>query len=210
MYDVVFWDWNGTLLDDCAASLSCVNEMLDETGESHIDLEKYYLLMDTPIMKFYTGLYGTNELDFDKISHSFQTSYEKRLKKIKLMPFAREALSRNKNLGIEQVIVTSAKADAVERLVCQYGIRDFFEDIIGADDHKAASKIERAAQYFNEKGYNKNRAMMVGDTLHDFETASALGIDCVLITKGHQGEKILKKCGCTVIDSLYELSVIIK
>ncbi|HZJ75176.1 MAG TPA: HAD family hydrolase [Clostridia bacterium] len=210
MYDVVFWDWNGTLLDDCEASLLCVNEMLDKTGESHIDLEKYYSLMDTPIMKFYTGLYGTDKLDFERISHSFHTSYERRLKEIELMPFARKALSRNKNLGIKQVIVTSAKADAVERLVYRYGIRDFFEDIIGANDHKAASKIERAAQYFNEKGYSKSRALIVGDTLHDFETASVLGIDCVLITKGHQGEKILKKCGCTVIDSLCELSMIIK
>lgn len=210
MYDVVFWDWNGTLLDDCAASLSCVNEMLDETGESHIDLEKYYSLMATPIMKFYTGLYGTNELDFEKIAHSFHSSYERRLKEIELMPFAVETLSRNRNLGIKQVIVTSAKGDAVEKLVYKYGIRDFFEDIIGANDHKAASKVERTTQYFNEKGYNKSRAMMVGDTLHDLETANAIGIDCVLITKGHQGEKILKESGCTVISSLNELLMIIK
>ncbi|HZK21199.1 MAG TPA: HAD family hydrolase [Oscillospiraceae bacterium] len=210
MYDVVFWDWNGTLLDDFTATFSCVNEMLDETGGSHIDFERYYSLMDTPIKKFYIGLFGTNELDFDKISQSFRTSYNKRLNKIKLMPFAKEVLSRNKDLGIKQVIITSANKKAVEQLVFQYGIRDFFEDIIGANDHKAASKIERAAQYFNEKGYNKSRAMMIGDTLHDLETANALGIDCTLITKGHQGERILKQLGCRVINNLNELSEIIK
>lgn len=210
MYDVVFWDWNGTLIDDCEAALSCVNEMLDETGDSRIDIDRYYSLVDTPIINFYIGLYGREQLDFNKISCDFHASYERRLDGIELMEGARKALSRNRDMGIKQVIITSSHTDEVKELTKRYGIDGYFEDIIGAFDKYAKGKTQRALEYFKHKGYNARTAVMVGDTLHDFDTANALGIDCVLITKGHQGGEILKSAGCPLIDSLAELTEIIE
>ncbi len=97
MYDIVLWDWNGTLLDDCETALCCVNEMLDEMGESHIDLEKYYSLVDTPIIKFYIGLLRTDKLDFDKISRDYDRAYNNRIHDIGLMQGAREILEHNRS-----------------------------------------------------------------------------------------------------------------
>ncbi|OQA49894.1 MAG: 5'-nucleotidase [Firmicutes bacterium ADurb.Bin300] len=210
MYDIVLWDWNGTLLDDCETALCCVNEMLDEMGESHIDLEKYYSLVDTPIIKFYIGLLRTDKLDFDKISRDYHRAYNKRIHDIGLMQGAREILEHNRSLGITQVIITSAQKSDVQKLVRYYGIEEYFKDIIGASDKLAAQKITRALEYFEENKLDRKTAIMVGDTLHDLDTANALCIECALITKGHQGEKILKNAGCIVINSLYELSKIIK
>lgn len=210
MYEVIFWDWNGTLIDDCEAAFSCVNEMLDKSGDSRIDMQKYYSLIDTPIIKFYIGLHKSDKLDFAKISREFHDAYERRISDIKLMQGAEKILSGNRDMGIKQAIITSSHTDEVERLTQYYGIRDYFEDIIGASDKNAASKMARALEYFNKKGYNKKTAIMVGDTLHDFDTANALGIDCVLITKGHQGREILKKADCALIDNLSELTEIIQ
>lgn len=210
MYEVVFWDWNGTLIDDCGAALSCVNEMLDGTGDSRIDIERYYSLVDTPIIKFYIGLYGRQRLDMNKISRDFHNAYERRLDGIELMEGARKALSRNRDMGLKQVIITSSHTDEVKDLTKRYGIDGYFEDVIGAFDKLAKGKTQRAVEYFKHKRYNAKTAVMVGDTLHDFDTANALGIDCVLITKGHQGAKILKSAGCPLIDSLDELTGIIE
>ena len=46
---------------------------------------------------------------------------------------------------------------------------------------------------------------MVGDSVHDFEVASALGVRSVLYSRGHQPRETLEATGAVVIDSLREL-----
>ena len=46
---------------------------------------------------------------------------------------------------------------------------------------------------------------MIGDTTHDYETARALGADCVLYAGGHQCREKLEKCSCPVIDEIEEI-----
>ena len=71
----------------------------------------------------------------------------------------------------------------------------------------AESKVKRAVDYLEsleqKTGEQKLRekAVLLGDTVHDYEVAQELGIDCVLFTCGHQDRKSLKACGCPVYDS---------
>ena len=46
---------------------------------------------------------------------------------------------------------------------------------------------------------------MIGDTEHDFEVASAIGLKPVLYSKGHNSRKILEKIGVPVIDNLMDV-----
>ncbi|HQB84171.1 MAG TPA: HAD hydrolase-like protein, partial [Candidatus Rifleibacterium sp.] len=48
--------------------------------------------------------------------------------------------------------------------------------------------------------------IMVGDTLHDFDTAVAMGIPCVLIAAGHNSKKRLQASGAPVFDSIEEFA----
>ena len=207
-YDYVLWDWNGTLLDDVCAALDCVNEMLDGLNRERIGLERYCELIDTPIINFYYGLFGTRDIDFNTISEQFHTAYGKRVDGLRLMPDAERMLGYIHGLGIKQLIVTSAHAGDVRRQISKRGIERYFECIIGADDKYARSKTERAQLYF--KQLPQARLLMVGDTLHDLQTARALGADCVLLTSGHQGPSVLAAADCFVTDGLDTLVDILK
>ena len=47
--------------------------------------------------------------------------------------------------------------------------------------------------------------LMIGDTDHDAEVAAAMGVDCVLLSCGHQSREKLEKCRCLfVADSATE------
>ncbi len=208
-YDIVFWDFNGTLIDDFRAALDCVNEMLLEEGGAPIDIERYYALVDTPIINFYTGLYGSEDIDFIRIARDFHDRYDKKVGTIPLMPYAEELLRKNQAAGMTQIIITSSHREEVRGLVEHYGVADCFDDILGASDQYAAGKLNRAVDYFTKKGFDRSGALFVGDTLHDRDVADALGVDCVLLSSGHQGGDILRKAGCRVVDSLIELEKII-
>ena len=45
-------------------------------------------------------------------------------------------------------------------------------------------------------------AVLIGDTVHDFEVSCALSVDCLLIANGHQSREALLKCGVPVLDDI--------
>ena len=47
--------------------------------------------------------------------------------------------------------------------------------------------------------------VLVGDTDHDYEVATNLGIDCILISHGHQSRTRLNNLNSQVIENLDQL-----
>ena len=52
-YSHIFWDFNGTIIDDVGNALQCVNDMLERKGRQPITLDDYYTYVETPIIGFY-------------------------------------------------------------------------------------------------------------------------------------------------------------
>jgi len=52
---------------------------------------------------------------------------------------------------------------------------------------------------------NGGEALLIGDTTHDFDVATEIGADCILVASGHQNHKNLQQCGVPVFDSIKEL-----
>lgn len=50
---------------------------------------------------------------------------------------------------------------------------------------------------------------MIGDSLHDFETARAMKTDCILFSGGHQAKKDLLTAGVPVVDDFEALKALI-
>jgi len=49
---------------------------------------------------------------------------------------------------------------------------------------------------------------MIGDTVHDFEVASGLEVDCVLVSNGHQSEHRLLQATANVIPKLIDITTL--
>jgi len=56
-----------------------------------------------------------------------------------------------------------------------------------------------------ELGNKKGETLLVGDTDHDFETAAAIGSDCVLIANGHQSREKLERTGAVLLADVKDL-----
>ncbi|MDR2569759.1 MAG: HAD family hydrolase, partial [Oscillospiraceae bacterium] len=77
---------------------------------------------------------------------------------------------------------------------------DYFDELLGLSDIYAKSKIDIGLDYLSRK--NAEKAILIGDTIHDYEVASALGIDCVLIPNGHQSREMLFSCNVPILDDI--------
>ena len=202
-YSCIIWDWNGTLLDDVNACLDSVNDMLTKRGLKNIDMDRYREVIGVPIRKFYEKVFDLEKYDYEEIIKDFNEGYIRHLNEVKLSDGAEELLEYFRRQGAKQIIVSSSNNSVLRANTEKYGVSGYFDEILGADDYYASSKIERAVDYLDRNGCGK--ALAFGDLEHDYELAKQTGADCVLLASGHDSRQRLKKTGAIVINSLREI-----
>ncbi len=208
-YKHIFWDFNGTLADDVKTALNCVNDMLSRKGRESITLSQYYTYVETPIIGFYRYILPPEEIDFEDISKQFHDDYLRRSEEVKLKEGMKELIIKLKNAGAHQYVVTANKINEVLDLLFELGVKEYMEQVIGSEDSLAGSKIDKAKALFNSLNIKRNEAIFIGDTLHDLQVANALGIDCVLVSYGHQGERLLSEHNAFFVHSVNDIENII-
>ncbi len=208
-YHYIFWDFNGTIIDDVNTALGCVNDLLERKGRKHITLAEYYNYIETPIVGFYHHILPPEEIDFEEISRDYHRDYAKRENETHLANGAFELLQRLHADGAHQYIITANHITETTEIAQRMGILPFIDKISGAEDSLADSKINRAKELFDSLNIDRNDAILIGDTLHDLATANTLGIDCVLVTYGHQGKKLLESYNVCTVSDLSEAEEII-
>ncbi|MBO5712433.1 MAG: HAD family hydrolase, partial [Acholeplasmatales bacterium] len=81
----------------------------------------------------------------------------------------------------------------------------YFKDILGIDNIHAASKVHIGINYMNENNINPDEAAFIGDTLHDYEVANAMGVKCYLVECGHQSREVLEAAGVEVLKNTCDI-----
>ena len=209
-YTTIVWDWNGTLLDDAHICMECVNDMLRKRNMPVLDLPEYRSLVDNPIIKAYEHIFDLKVVTFDTIVKEFYESYPRYVKDARLISGALKMLDYFKDKGCRQIIITAAHTPDVIEFLCKFGIKNYFETVLGSNDLQGGSKISWAVEYTKSENFSKEKMLMIGDTAHDAETAAAIGADCILFSGGHQCQARLAATGKPVVESLLDIPALIE
>lgn len=204
-YTHIIWDWNGTLLNDVAASLASVNDMLDMRGMPHISIDFYKECIGVPIRKFYDRVFDMENEDYSIIIKQYNEGYLRHLADCGLTEGAREAIDFFASRGMRQAVVSSSNNDQLCMNIRKYGLEGCFDAVLGSADFYAGSKIDRAKDYLAKTGAKNGRILVIGDLEHDADMAKDLGADCVLLTSGHEHISRLQRAEVPLIDDLFAL-----
>ena len=107
--------------------------------------------------------------------------------------------------NIPQAVLSAYQHDTLLQAVDYFGLTPFFNDIIGLDDIYAAGKVENGKKYIAGLDLAPSEVLFIGDTIHDFEVAEAMGVNCILVACGHNSRSRLDSCGVPVLDAIDEL-----
>jgi phosphoglycolate phosphatase len=99
---------------------------------------------------------------------------------------------------------TDLRQDLLLESLKRVGFLEFFDLVYGVNNLDGASKLERGKELAAALKDGISSAVIIGDTLHDAEVASALGAKCVLISCGHQDSPRFAELSHPVADSLVE------
>lgn len=199
-YKHVVWDWNGTLLDDLHICLDSLNALLALDGRAPVSRERYLEVFEFPVIKVYHALgFPTDERSFKAGSIAYMAYYESRRHEAGLHAGARDTLAAIRAAGVGQSVLSAYRHDLLESIVRDHGLGDYFTGLSGNGDIYAAGKAERARGHRESLGLAPHEVLYIGDTVHDAETADAMGADCVLVAHGHQPRAKLEATGKRVV-----------
>lgn len=205
-YKHIIWDWNGTIIDDVDLCVELINWLLKERNLKTISKDEYKNIFTIPVKNYYAALgFDFEKESFEIIGSKWIEEYERRKFECKAYPGIVEVMEKIKNLGIGQSILSAYSQHTLEEMADHFGLTQYFSHIVGLDNIYAAGKLHLGQQLIKKLGNGKGETLMIGDTEHDFEVATEMGADCILLSSGHYDKKRLETLGVKVIDSISEL-----
>lgn len=201
----VVWDWNGTLLDDVAAAVNALNSLLEPRGLAPETIDCYRERFGFPVEVYYKAAgFNLAGEDWEQLARDYHDAYLAQ-PGLRLFDDTRSVIAAFAARGVRQAVLSSCEQTILDRLLSETGLAPHFSHIYGADNLHGLSKAARGRTLLRDLGHDAATTLLVGDTLHDHEVATALNCRCVLVARGHQSRMRLLTSGRPVLDRLARL-----
>lgn len=202
-YEHIIWDWNGTLFNDLELCVELINEVLTKRNKPPLTVKQYQEIFTFPVKNYYekAGLDFSLE-SFESLGKEWMDNYERRKHTCGMNEGAIELLTGFRKSGKTQSILSAYKQDSLLSIVSNLGLEHYFRFIIGLNNIYAAGKTALGRELMEQPELRSKKTLLIGDTLHDCEVAEELGIDCVLVSCGHQDYTRLSEAGKPVFTTL--------
>ena len=207
MIKYVFFDFNGTLIDDCNLCLKILNWICEEYNLPNVSKRKYRSIFTFPVYNYYVALgFKVSHEDFSIIGDRFHYFYNKySYEEVKLFKNVVRVLKTLKDKGITLICLSASMQQTLEKQLKFYEIDKYFDYIVGLSDTFARSKEEVAVNFVKSHNIDTTKALFVGDSIHDLEVANAIKAECYLLPTGHTNKKRLLEVTPNVINDLKDL-----
>jgi phosphoglycolate phosphatase len=208
-YKHIIWDWNGTLLNDVDLCVDIINGILSKRDIRVLSPNEYKKIFTFPVKDYYSsaGLDFSKDT-FENLGTEWMDEYQKRRDESCLYEGVTDILSYFQGNGTEQSVLSAYMQNTLEEIIGLLELSKFFTHISGLDHIYAHGKIETGKELIEKIGLEKSEVVLIGDTIHDYEVAWAIGAECILIANGHQSKERLLTCGVPVLESITDLKSI--
>lgn len=203
-YKHIIWDWNGTLWDDAELCTEVNNHMLARRNLPEITLETYQAKLCFPVSDYYDQLgFDYTRDTYETLAKEYIAEYAVRRFECPLRKGARELLDFFRDRQLPQAVLSAYEQTALQEAVDHYELAGYFDEVIGLNDIYAVGKVANGLAYIKQLNTAPSSVLFIGDTVHDFEVAQAMGVNCVLLSGGHNSRERLETCGVPIFESLH-------
>jgi phosphoglycolate phosphatase len=189
-YDVIVWDWNGTLLDDHQVCTDNFNRCISRQNIAPISSSHFRSIYRHPIIDMYldVGFKFDQSYSFADLSIDWYNYYQQSIDDAALFPQVVPLISSIKESGKLQIVCSALEDKYLATQVARHKISNIFHKISGHHDLEAESKVDRGVGLIKPHLDAGKSVVMIGDSSHDAEVARAAGCDCILLASGHESE----------------------
>lgn len=206
----VIFDFNGTVLDDVDVGLKAENMCIKKfLNRPPLSKDEYLHNFTFPVKTYYERIgfnFNEGKYTYEEVGAEWFKNYCSLKNEYKVYEGVEDILISNHNKGLKNILISASSLNELKIQLKELNIDKYFDDVLGIDNIYAESKVDIAKSWI--KGKDPNDCMFIGDSLHDLDSARAMGItNCVLVCKGHQAKDVLLKEYDNVVDDIREVKI---
>jgi len=208
-YELVIFDWDGTLMDSTAVIASALQSACRDVGIAiPTDRDARFVIGLGAADTFNHVAPDLEEDGRRRLAQRYRHHFLAREHESPLYEGVREMLTDLRGRGRRLAVATGKARRGLDRALDATGLRPWFEATRCADEGFAKPHPDMLLMLMDITGVEPRHALMVGDTTHDLELAANAGVDAISVSYGAHDEELLSsrpaKARVSTVEQLHQ------
>ena len=204
-YQLVVFDWEGTVSDTLGLILHVVASEADALGFGNLDPYLARKYVDLGIVQAMKKLFPhLTAAEHEQLLHTVQHALVSRPAEVFLIPGAREFIEQLVVANIDIAIATNKGQHSLQRALQATGLDSLFKVTRSACQAPAKPCPQMLEEIIEVFGQNTSSTLMIGDSATDMEMANNIQVAAIGVDFYHQNEHSLKNAGALAVFDDYQ------
>jgi phosphoglycolate phosphatase len=187
-YDLIVFDWDGTLMDSEIKILRCFQAAADDVGAPYPGDRAVRDIIGLGLGEAIGALFpGQSATTLGRLADRYREHFlHLNRTEMPLFPGVPHGLEQLRGLGYRFAIATGKARRGLDRVLDQSGIAHFFSISRCADETLSKPHPRMLLEILAHTGVDPARAVMVGDTVYDMQMAARADMASIAVSYGVQ------------------------
>lgn len=206
-YELLIFDWDGTLMDSAGHIVDSLQKACAEMDIAVPDDRACRQIIGLGLIQALQALLpGLPEDQYPTLVEHYRHHYLGRDAEIPLFEGVREGIHDLHEAGFTLAVATGKSLKGLERALEYSKLRPYFSATRCADQTHSKPHPAMVEEILDELMLSRGQALVIGDTSHDMMMAANAGVDRVGVTYGaHLPEDLHGHAPVAVLDSFAEV-----
>lgn len=194
-FDLIIFDWDGTLVDSIDWIVKCLQYAAEECGCNVPDPQAARNIIGLSIEQAMDALFpDAGQATREQLIQAYgQHFFTKEVSQDDLFPGVYGMLERFKQAGYLLAVATGKKNAGLRKAMTGTGVTEFFDTTRSADQTASKPNPLMIDEIVTEMQVSKDRTLMVGDSVHDLQMALSAGVAAIAVECGAHSGEVLKQ-----------------
>ena len=211
-YDLIVWDWDGTIMDSTPTIVYCIQQACRDLGFKEPDDTLASSVIGLGIHdSLRRAVPWIEPIHFQKLTDRFRYHYLAKDHELDLFVGIRELLEELRADNYLLGVATGKSRVGLDRSLKHHQIGHLFHETRTADESFSKPHPGMLLELSDVLQVPTRRILMIGDTTHDLDMAANAGVDAVAVTYGaHPPDTLKTSQSLALVDDVTQLSAWLK
>jgi phosphoglycolate phosphatase len=186
-YDLIVWDWDGTLADSTGMITNALVKAAQQVGLPALDPAKATSIIGLGLRESIYALFGDlPEAQARDLAAQYNTNYYAGESEIPLFPGASDTIIELNKRGYKLAVATGKGRRGLNLALQHSGLTQYFHATKTVDECFSKPHPQMLDALMDELVVMPERTLMIGDTHYDLQMAKNAGVHTAAVTYGAQ------------------------
>ncbi len=206
-WDLLVFDWDGTLMDSTAAITRAIQAACRDVGVAEPEPAQAAFVIGLGLADALRRVAPSlAAAQYDQVAQAYRRHYFAQAQELVLFDGVRELLADLRDQGLRLAVATGKSRTGLELALEQSGLRGLFDATRTADQTASKPHPQMLLEVIDELAASPATTLMIGDTTHDLLMARNAGTAAAAVSYGaHRAEELRRLQPLCVAASVAEL-----